>query len=122
MKSNHRSILTRALMTGVASLVLMMTGAKEGRAESVFVQGANGANAIDPDLQATTGESVGATAGSMQPVTNPSNSASAIGGNGGNGGNEVANGTGEPGGGATATAATTVISGSAEADATAIGG
>jgi hypothetical protein len=122
MNSIHSSIFARTLMASAASLVFLMTGAGEGRAESVFVQGADGANAIDPDVQATSGESVGATAGSMQPVTDPSNSASAIGGNGGNGGNEFANGTGAPGGGATATATTTVISGSAEADATAIGG
>ena len=87
MKSIHRSIFARALMTGAASLAVMMASAAEGRAESVFVQGANGANAVDsdPDVQATSGESVAATAGSMQPVTSPSNSALATGGNGGNG-------------------------------------
>ena len=111
-------------MTGAASLALLMTGAREGRAESVSVQGADGANAIDnnPDVPATGGESVTATAGSMQRVTDPSNSAFATGGNGGNGGNDPGNGMGQFGGDATATAATAVISGSAEADATAIGG
>jgi hypothetical protein len=120
----HRSIPARLLMTTAASLALLMTGAGEGRAESVFVQGADGANAVDgdPDVPATSGESVAATAGSTQPVTAPSNSAFATGGNGGNGGNDLGNGTGQPGGAATARAATTVNSGSAEADATAIGG
>jgi hypothetical protein len=53
----HRSILTRALMTSVASLAFVMAGAAEGRAESVFVQGANGANFIDgdPDVPASEG-------------------------------------------------------------------
>jgi PEP-CTERM motif len=124
MNSVHHSILTRTLMASVASLAFMMIGAPGVRAETVFVQGANGANAVDgdPDVPATGGESATATAGSMQPVTDPGNSASATGGNGGNGGNDFGNGTGAPGGAATATAATTAISGSAEADATAIGG
>ncbi len=124
MKSIHPSILMRALMTSAASLALLMTGAGEGRAESVFVQGANGANAVDgdPDVPATSGESVTATAGSMQPVTDSGNSASATGGNGGNGGNDPGNGSGQQGGTAVASAATNVISGSAEAGATAIGG
>jgi hypothetical protein len=124
MKSIHRSILTRALMTSAASLAFIMMNAAGVRAESVSVLGANGANAVDgdPDVPAGEGESVTATAGSMQPVTAPSNSAFATGGNGGSGGNDLGNGVGAPGGGAGATAATTVISGSAEADATAIGG
>jgi hypothetical protein len=111
-------------MAGAASLAFVMTGAREGRAETVSVQGADGANAIDddPDVAAVIGESVTATAGSTQPVTAPSKSAFARGGNGGNGGNDPGNGAGEAGGSATATAATTLISGSAEADATAIGG
>jgi hypothetical protein len=124
MNSIHRSILTRALMIGVASVAFMMVSAGGVRAETVIVHGTDGANAVDgdPDVPATGGEPVTAAAGSMQPVTDPSNSASATGGNGGNGGNDPGNGTGAPGGAATATAATTVISGSAGADSTAIGG
>jgi hypothetical protein len=120
MKSFDRSILTRALMTGAASLALLMIGAAEGRAESVFVQGANGANFIygDPDVPATDGESVTATAGS----TDPYNSASAIGGSGGQGVSDNVGESGGNGGDASATAATTVISGSGEAVATAVGG
>jgi hypothetical protein len=119
MKSIHGSILTRALMTGAASLALLMIGAAEGRAESVFVQGANGANFIygNPDVPATDGESVTATAGS----TDPYNSAYAIGGNGGQGVSDLVGQSGGWGGSASATA-TTVISGSAEAVATAVGG
>jgi hypothetical protein len=124
MRSIHRSILARTLMTGAASLAFTMMSAGEVHAETVLVQGADGANAVDgnPNVPATSGESVTATAGSTQPVTDPSNSAFATGGNGGNGGNNFGNGTGAPGGGATATAATTVVSGSAEAAATATGG
>ena len=87
MNSIHRSILARSFMTSAASLALLMTGAAEGRAESVFVQGANGANFIygNPDVPATDGGSATATAGSMQPVTDPYNSAYAVGGNGGQG-------------------------------------
>ncbi len=122
MKSIHRSILTRALMTGAASLAFMMAGAAEGRAELVSVQGADGSNFIDDANPATNGKSVTATAGSMQPVTDPYNSAYAIGGNGGQGVSDNVGESGGWGGNASATAATTVISGSAEADATAVGG
>jgi PEP-CTERM motif len=123
MNSIHRSIFARALMTGAASLVLMF-GTAGVRAEIVTAQGADGANAVDgdPDVPAGEGESVTASAGSMQPVTAPSNSAFATGGNGGSGGNDLGNGVGASGGRAGATAATRVISGSAKADATAIGG
>ena len=108
MKSIHRSILTRALMTVVASLAFVMVSAGGVRAEIVTAQGADGANAVDgdPDVPAGEGESVTATAGSMQPVTAPSNSAFATGGNGGSGGNDPGNGVGAPGGRAGATAAT----------------
>ncbi len=122
MKS--RSIVTRALMTGVASLAFVVTSVMEVRAEIVTVQGANGADAIDgdPDVPSTGGKSATATAGSTQPVTDASNSAFATGGNGGNGGSDLFNNPGSPGGAATATAATTVTFGSAEADAKATGG
>ena len=108
---------------GAASLVLML-GTPGVRAEIVTAQGADNANGVgdDPYAVPEEGELVTATAGSIQPVTDPSNSAFATGGNGGSGGNVPGNGTGAPGGAATATAATTVNSGSAEADATAIGG
>jgi hypothetical protein len=122
MASFDRSSSARALMMGVASLALLMIGAAEGRAESVFGQGANGENFIDDDDPATDGESVTATAGSLQPVTDPYNSAYAIGGNGGQGVSDLVGQSGGWGGSASATAATTVISGSAEAVATAVGG
>ncbi|MGC2784524.1 MAG: PEP-CTERM sorting domain-containing protein [Roseiarcus sp.] len=109
-------------MAGAASLTLLMIVAGEGRAETVSVQGANGADFIYPDEPATDGESVTATAGSMQPVTDPYNSAYATGGNGGQGVSDLIGQSGGNGGSASATAATTVISGSAEADATAVGG
>ncbi|HWY84759.1 MAG TPA: hypothetical protein VNY10_22960 [Roseiarcus sp.] len=44
MKSIHRSVLTPALMTGMASLVFMTFGAAGVRAESVIVEGEDGAN------------------------------------------------------------------------------
>ena len=123
MNSIHRSILACALMAGGASLVLMF-GTPGVRAEIVTAQGADGANGVgdDPYAVPEEGELVTATAGSIQPVSDPSNSAFATGGNGGNGGNVPGNGTGAPGGAARAMAATAVNSGSAEADATAIGG
>jgi len=130
MEAVHRSILAQALMISGASLVLLMTGAGEGRADGEFSQGANGVDAVDGDpdnptaygIPATSGDSATATAGSLQPVTDPANSASATGGNGGIGGNDSNNASGGSGGEATATAATNVILGPAEADATAIGG
>ena len=47
MKSIHRSILTRALMTGVASLAFVMVSAGGVRAEIVTVQGDDGAAGAD---------------------------------------------------------------------------
>jgi hypothetical protein len=47
MKSFHRSILTRALMTGVASLAFLMVSAGGVRAEIVTVQGDDGAAGAD---------------------------------------------------------------------------
>jgi hypothetical protein len=73
MKSIHRSILMRALMTGVASLAFMMMGAGAVRAETVLVQGANGANGADAvnsgedGMPGGDGESVAAEAGSAHP-------------------------------------------------------
>src|ERR1700690_2275288 len=93
MKSIHRSILTRLLMTGVASLAFAMVSAGVVRAELVTVQGddgaagANGVNPGDPGLPGGDGESVAANAGSTQPITAPVNKATATGGNGGRGGN-----------------------------------
>jgi hypothetical protein len=110
MKSIHRSILTRALMTGVASLAFMMASAAGARAEIVTVRGDDGAAGADggnPGMPGGDGESVSANAGSAQPVTFPLNKATATGGNGGAGGNGVGNGgggNGGNGGGASATA------------------
>ena len=92
MKSTHRSVLTRALMTGVASLAFVMMSAGGVRAEIVTVQGDNGAagedgvNPGDPGLPGDDGELVSANAGSLQPITAPLNKATATGGNGGQGG------------------------------------
>ena len=89
MKSIHRSILTRALMTGVASLAFMMVGAGGVRAEIVTVQGddgaagADGVNPGDNGMPGGDGELVSANAGSAQPITAPLNKATATGGNGG---------------------------------------
>jgi hypothetical protein len=47
MKSIHRSNLTRALMAGVALLAFMMMGAAGVRAETVTVQGDDGAAGAD---------------------------------------------------------------------------
>jgi hypothetical protein len=123
MNSIYRSILARSLMTGVASLAFMMMGATGVRAEIVTVQGDNGANGMDgvpPDgagQPGGDGETVNASAGSPNPYTAPLNQATATGGNGGAGGNGADGGNGGNGGGANTTAATAIISGSAEADA-----
>ena len=93
MKSIHRSMLTRALMTGVASLAFVMVGAGGVRAEIVTVQGEDGpagedgVNPGDNGMPGDDGESVSANAGSTQPITAPLNKATATGGNGGPGGN-----------------------------------
>jgi hypothetical protein len=93
MRSIHRSILTRALMTGVASLAFVMVSAAGARAEIVTVQGDDGAAGADgvfsgdPGLPGGDGESVSVNAGSAQPITAPLNKATATGGNGGQGGN-----------------------------------
>ena len=77
MKSIHCSILTRALMTGVASLAFVMARAAGVRAEIVTVQGddgaagADGVNPGDSGLPGGDGESVSANAGSTQPITAP---------------------------------------------------
>jgi hypothetical protein len=99
MKSIHRSILTRALMTGVASLAVMMASAAGARAEIVTVQGDDGAAGADGDngMPGGDGESVSANAGSAQPITAPLNKATATGGNGGQGGNGDGGGGGGKG-------------------------
>jgi hypothetical protein len=131
MRSIHRSILTRTLMTGAASLAVMMASGAGTRAEIVTVQGddglagADGVNPGDDGLPGGGGESVSTNAGSAQPITVPLNKATATGGNGGAGGNGVGDGNGGAGGhggAANATAATTIASGSAEADASSFGG
>ena len=134
MNSISRSILARALMTGVASLAFVMVSAGGLRAEIVTVQGEDGAagedgvNPGDNGMPGDDGESVSANAGSTQPITAPLNKATATGGNGGQGGNGD-DGVrrrqwrqGGNGGASSATASTTIISGSAEADANSSGG
>lgn len=85
MRSIHRSILTRALMTGAASLAVMMASAAGARAEIVTVQGedgfpgADGANPNSPGQPGGDGELVVAIGGSVQPVTAPLNKAMAAG-------------------------------------------
>jgi hypothetical protein len=118
MKSNHRSILTRALMTGVASLVFVMASAGGARAEIVTVQGEDGpagedgVNPGDNGMPGDNGESVSASAGSAQPITALLNKATATGGNGGAGGAGGATsgrgGDGGNGGAATGVADTTI--------------
>src|SRR3984957_10648344 len=104
MKSIHRSMLTRALMTGVASLAFMMISAGGLRAEIVTVQGddgaagADGVNPGDNGIPGGDGETVSASAGSTQPITAPLNKATATGGNGGVGGNGADNGFSGSGG------------------------
>ena len=65
MKSIHRSILTRALMTGAALLAFVMAGASGGaRADIVTVHGddgpagADGVNPGDNGMPGDDGESV----------------------------------------------------------------
>ena len=126
MKSTHRSVLTSALMTGVASLAFLTVGAAGVRAEIVTVQGDNGAagedgvNPGDPGLPGDDGESVAGNAGSTQPFTAPLNKSSVTGGNGGQGGNGAVivfgfnsnGGNGGNAGAATATASTIIGAGS----------
>src|ERR1700722_404712 len=122
MKSIHRSVLTRALMAGVASLAFVMVSGGGVRAEIVTVQGddgvagADGVNPGDSGLPGGDGESVAANAGSALPITAPLNKATATAGNGGIGGDGIpldysgATGGGNDGnGGAAATTATTTI-------------
>jgi hypothetical protein len=132
MKSIHRSILTRALMAIVPMMI--PCGA---RAETVTVQGDDGATGLDgvnpgdAGLPGSDGESVDANAGNTHPVTSPLNQATALGGSGGSGGNGaplgdpeiVASGAdGGNGGSADAEAATALATGSAQANADAQGG
>jgi hypothetical protein len=55
MKSIHRSNLARALMTGAASLAVMMASAADARAEIVAVQGDDGAAGADGVILAILG-------------------------------------------------------------------
>src|SRR5580704_9881563 len=122
MSPIHHPILKCALMTSAVSLAFTLMAAEAGRAEIVIVQGddgAAGADGVDPGdngVPGGDGESVTANAGSAQPVTAPLNKATATGGNGGAGGNGAGDGNGGiggEGGAAQATAATTIIFGSA---------
>jgi hypothetical protein len=127
MNSICRSILARSLMTGAASLALMLMAPGWVHAETVIVQGTDGAaGGVNPDGDGPSGgdgEPAAADAGSVHPITFPLNQATATGGNGGAGGNGAGvGGAGGNGGAATARAATTIVSGSAEADANSSGG
>jgi hypothetical protein len=103
MKSFDRSILARALMTGVASLAFVMVSEGGVRADIVTVQGDDGAAGADGvfsgdnGMPGGDGESVSANAGSAQPITAPLNKATATGGNGGQGGNGDGGGGGGKG-------------------------
>src|ERR1700722_6721329 len=131
MKSIHRSVLTRALMAGVASLAFVMVSEGGVRAEIVTVQGddgaagADGVNPGDNGLPGGDGESVSANAGSALPITAPLNRATATGGNGGAGGNGALGGNGGNGGNggaSNATGSTAIVPGPAEADTYSFGG
>jgi hypothetical protein len=129
-----RSFSTRLLQTSALCLALITASAAGVHAETVTVQGVDGANAadgVDPDgpvLPGGEGESVAANAGGVHPITSPQNTATAAGGNGGNGGANGADtdfslgGNGGNSGAAASTAATSIASGPAEADAAAYGG
>jgi hypothetical protein len=115
MNSVHRSILTRALMTGVASLAFMLASAGAVRAQTVIgTDGGPGANCDTDGCQAGTG-------GNGESVYSGENPAVAIGGAGGPGGISFtvngSNGYGGNGGSATADAG-----GGPTSSATAIGG
>jgi hypothetical protein len=126
------SSLTRLLQTTGLSLALMTASAAGVYADTVTVQGSNGpdgasgVNPGDPGLPGGDGGSAAANAGGVSP-----NKATAIGGSGGDGGLDggfkpapfpFTGAPGGRGGDATATAETTIISGSAEADAISVGG
>ena len=83
MKSIHRSILTRALMTGVASLAFMIIGAGGVRADTVG--GGSGADGANCDLFENPTCVVG-NGGDGESVSAGGNPATAFGGNGGEGG------------------------------------
>jgi hypothetical protein len=118
----QRSFLTRLLQTTGLSLALMTASAVGVHAETVTVQGKDGTIGIGPDFVPGDGESVTASAGSAQPITSPLNTATAIGGNGSGAFIPFVSPVAGSGGAATATAATTIIFGSAGADAVATGG
>jgi hypothetical protein len=135
MNSLHRSILTRALMTGAASVTFGMISAGGVRAEIVTAldddgsAGEDGVNPGDNGMPGDDGESVSASAGGTQPIIAPLNKATVTGGNGGQGGDVIDDGfdssnggAGGNGGGANGSASTTIGSGSREADANSSGG
>jgi hypothetical protein len=75
MNSFSHSILARSLMTGVATLALVVVAPAAVRAETVIVlgddgaAGADGVNSGDPGMPGDDGESVAANAGSVHPIT-----------------------------------------------------
>jgi hypothetical protein len=136
----QRSFLMRVLQTTGISLALMTASAAGVHAEDAIVQGANGASGFDNCDQfgdnctefeiagyGDVGGSATANAGSLLPITSPLNNATAIGGMGGNGGNNFNGvdgipGAGGSGGAAKARAATTLLFGTAGANAVSTGG
>jgi PEP-CTERM motif len=134
MVGGSMSFLTRLLQTTGLSLALMMASAVGVRAEDVTVQGSpgvDGADGVNPGDLGQPGFPAGPTVADAESA-DPINKATAIGGTGGQGGNvgDVIDNTFPPntgavggtGGVATAMAATSVISGSGEADAISVGG
>ena len=137
MRAIERSFLTRLLITSALPLAVVWAGAPKASAETIivpampgFLDGANGADGVsppgDPDGQpGGDGLPANADAGYSAPNNDALNSATATGGNGGAGGTGVDDGNGGNGGSgglATAKAATSIVSGLAEADAYSYGG
>jgi hypothetical protein len=115
--------LQRLLVTAALPLGLMAAGAMPAYAGSVTVTGANGAPGY-PGRPGGAGQPANADAGNLIPNSDPTNSATAQGGNGGWGGSVYIGpgSAGGAGGPATSTAKTKILTGSASATATATGG
>jgi PEP-CTERM motif len=122
MKSTHRSNLTRALITHVASLALLMMGASGVRADTVI--GAGGTPGAFCYGSPSIDESCAINGGDGESVSAGGNPAVATGGNGGAAGDTddgyvSGDGTGNGGNGGSATA---VATGGSIASASATGG
>ena len=122
-KAIDRSFLTRLLRTTALSLALMTASAAGVHAETVIVQGADGANGADNTNWEVGGGGNGASGGDASAIANwktdSSNTANASGGDGGNGGEGGFGGTAGNGGNAFAIAVTMHAG---DASATATGG